>query len=276
MDIGTQIAMHILQIGSQLAEQTRTLVSLIGNTPLEDATANPVVNTLWGLMVILADTLLGLAFLLALIQQLYGEFTGRLSLPLSQLLGRLFLSAVLIHLSHLLGQDLLILMNEMSVILTANVADFIRQANGGQAAASNQQVVIAAGLSIAFGASLLRVVFQAVRRIVFFDVLFILSGPAFVLAFHPQTTAYFAFWARTFVTTAASQFLQYVTLGMGIAFWTAAQHNGPIGTILAIAALNLTAEIPTLLSWFATSASASVGGVGSLLRNGIIASRLLF
>ena len=47
-----------------------------------------------------------------------------------------------------------------------------------------------------------------------------------------------------------------------------------IAVLLAIAMLNLTAEIPELLSRFAASAGASVAGAGSLVRSAVTAAAL--
>src|SRR5262249_9204618 len=119
-------------------------------------------------------------------------------------------------------------------------------------------------------------IFQAIKRMVFFNLLFVLSGLAFLASFLPGSSAWFAFWARTYVVTIFTQFFQYLCFGLGIQFWLAisAQHTGVVGFILAVAMLTMVAELPALLSRFATSSGASVEGVGSLVRAGITAARL--
>ena len=95
-------------------------------------------------------------------------------------------------------------------------------------------------------------------------------GPPFV----GGTSAWFAYWLRTTLTTAFSQFLQFLSLSLGIQFLIASKQTGPTGFLMASAMLNLTAEIPELLARFAASAGASVSGAGSLLRSAITAAAL--
>jgi len=113
-----------------------------------------------------------------------------------------------------------------------------------------------------------------VKRVVFFNVLFVLSGPAFLMSFLPHTSAWFAYWGRTYVVTAFTQFVQFTTLSFGMEFLIASKQTGTTGFLLAIAMLSLTAEIPGLLSRFAATAGASVSGVGSLVRSAVTAAAL--
>jgi hypothetical protein len=154
------------------------------------------------------------------------------------------------------------------------VQDFIRQVNGGQPFNAGQTLNLSAVLAIVFAGSLVRVALQAVKRVVFFNVLFVLSGPAFLLSFHPHTSAWFAYWGRTYVVTAFTQFVQFTTLSLGFEFLVASKQTGTTGFLLAIAMLNLTAEIPGLLSRFAASAGASVSGAGSFVRSAVTAAAL--
>jgi hypothetical protein len=71
-----------------------------------------------------------------------------------------------------------------------------------------------------------------------------------------------------------TQFVQFLTLALGMQFLIATKLTGPAGFLLAIALLNLTAEIPGLLSRFASTAGASVSGVGGLVRSAITAAAL--
>lgn len=267
------IVQAILNVNNSV--QITDLVQLIGFTPPGLSFANPIIGTLQALMVGAADAFLGLYLLIAIYQHLYGEYTGKPGMPLPQLVGRLVLTVILIHLSGLLGQDLVILNNVLCGLVQANVAAFAQQVHGGQAPTDQQQLVLAAVLSIVFNVGLLRVVYQAVKRVVFFNLLYVLSGPAFLLSFHPPAAPYFSFWSRTIITTAFSQILQLLTLSLGIQFVIASKQGGPLGYLVAAVAVNLTAEIPGLLARFAASAPASVQGVGAIARNGALAAQLL-
>jgi hypothetical protein len=257
-----------------LSGPLQPLINLTGNTPLEFSTANPIVDTSWQLMVGAADSFLGLIVIVGAIQVMYGQSTGTLYMPLGQFLSRAVLTVILIHLSFIMGQDLIILNNELCGLFHVQVQDFIRQVNGGQLFNAGQALNLTAVLAVVFSASLARVALQAVKRVVFFNVLFVLSGPAFLLSFHPLTSAWFAYWGRTYVVTAFTQFVQFTTMSLGFQFLLASKQTGTTGFLLAIAMLNLTAEIPALLSRFATSAGASAPGVGSFVRSAITAAAL--
>jgi hypothetical protein len=186
-----------------LSGAIQPLINLIGFTPLELSTANPIVDAGWQLMVGAADAFLGLIVIVGAIQVMYGQSTGTLYMPIGQFLSKAMLTVVLIHLSFIMGQDLIILNNELCGLFHIQIQDFIRQVNGGQPFNAGQTLSLSAVLAIVFAVSLLRVAFQAVKRVVFFNVLFVLSGPAFLLSFHPQTSAWSAYWGRTFVVTCA-------------------------------------------------------------------------
>ena len=255
-----------------LSAPIQPLLNLIGFTPLELSTANPVINALWLAMTLVADVALGLFVTVAAIQVMYGQATGTLYMPVGQFVTRAVLTAILIHASGILLQDVLILNNELCGALHLEVQQFILQANGGNPFNGGQVLNLTTVLAIVFGVSALRVVFQAVKRVVFFDLLYVLAGPAFLMSFHPGTSAWFAYWLRTTLTTAFSQFLQFLAISLGIQFLITSKQTGPAGFLLASAMLNLAAEIPDLLARFAASAGASVPGAGSLLRSAVTAA----
>jgi hypothetical protein len=250
------------------------LIQLMGNTPLQYTTANPVVIGVWTTLTAAADAFLVLLVTVKAIQMMYGQSTGTLYMPVSQFLPKLILTAILIHLSFLLGQDLLIFNNQLCALVQANGQDFIRQVNGGQPFTVGQNLGLAAVLAVVFTFSLIRVLLQAIKRIVFFNVLFVLSGPAFLMSFDAQTAPWFAFWARTYVVTIFTQFFQFLTFGLGFQFLVATKQTGLTGFFLAIAMLNLTAEIPGLLSRFSATAGANTAGIGAIVRSAITASLL--
>lgn len=250
------------------------VLALMGNTPLDLTTANDIVTMAWQLMTAVADGFLAIFAVIGIIQMLYGQQTGTAYMPPGQFFFKMILTILMVHLSYMLGQDLIILNNELCMIVMANVQQFVRQVNGGQLFNQSQGALLTAMLTIVFGITLIRVIVQAVKRIIFFNVLFSLSGPAFLCSFLPQTSAWFAFWARTYIVTIFTQFFQYLTFGLGLQFFIATKQNGFVGFIIAIAMLTMVAEIPALLQRFASTAGASAGGVGGLLRVGITAAML--
>ena len=209
-----------------LSGAIQPLINLTGNTPLEFSTANPIVDPGWHVMVGAAVAFLGLIVIVGAIQIMYGQTTGTLSMPVGQFLSKAVLTVILIHLSFIIGQDLIILNNELCGVVHLQVQDFIRQVNGGQPFNGGQTLGLSAVLAIVFSGSLVRVIFQAVKRIVFFNLLFVLSGPAFLMSFLPQTSAWFAYWGRTFVVTAFTQFIQFTSMSLGFEFLIGTKQGG--------------------------------------------------
>jgi hypothetical protein len=72
-------------------------------------------------MTAVADAFLGLIVVLGAMQMMYGQSTGTLYMPVSQFVPKLILTAILIHLSFLMGQDLLVLNNLLCGLVHANV-----------------------------------------------------------------------------------------------------------------------------------------------------------
>lgn len=275
MDPITQFLVTLFNgIATGLNNPLGPLAGLIGNTPLEFTTANTIVVTAWRIMTGVADSFLVLFAVVGVLQMLYGQYSGTPSLPPGQFVFRMLLTVVMIHLSFMLGQDLLIINNLLCGIVIVDVQGFVRQVNGGQLFTTGQSLLLGAFLSIVFSISLLRIIWQNIKRIIFFNVLFVLSGPAFLASFLPQTSAWFAYWVRTYVVTIFTQFFQFLTFGLGLQFFLATKQTGFVGFLIALAMLNLVAEIPSLLARFAANAGASAGSVGGLVRTGMAAAML--
>ncbi len=251
------------------------LVNLISSTPLEFTTQNAIVIAGWRTMTTVADVLLGLFIVIGAIQIMYGDTTGSLRMPVGQFVGKALLTAILIHLSALIGEQLLILNNLLCGLVTANVQNFVQGVNNGQLFNNGQIIVLTIVMTIVFGIGLFRVIFQAIKRVIRFNLLFVLSGPAFLTSFHPATAPVFSGWIRLYIVTIFEQFIQFLTLGLGLQFLIATKQTGLTGFILAIAMLNLTAEIPALLARFGAAAGGQGGGLGSLLNTAIKAAVLL-
>ncbi len=251
------------------------LVNLISSTPLEFTTQNAIVIAGWRTMTTVADVLLGLFIVIGAIQIMYGDTTGSLRMPLGQFVGKALLTAILIHLSALIGEQLLVLNNLLCGLVTANVQNFVQGVNNGQLFNNGQIIVLTIVMTIVFGIGLFRVIFQAIKRVIRFNLLFVLSGPAFLTSFHPATAPVFSGWIRLYIVTIFEQFIQFLTLGLGLQFLIATKQTGLTGFILAIAMLNLTAEIPALLARFGAAAGGQGGGLGSLLNTAIKAAVLL-
>lgn len=251
------------------------LFNMISSTSLAFTTQNTIVIAGWRTMTAVADVLIGLFILIGTIQIMYGDSTGSLRMPIGQFVGKVVLTALLIHLSAFLGEQLLILNNLLCGLVTGNVQDFIRGVNNGQLFNDQQNQILAIVFVIVFVFSLFRVIFQVIQRIIRFNLLFVLSGPAFLTLVHPATAPVFSNWIRLYVVTIFEQFIQFLALGLGLQFLIATKQNGLIGFILAVAMLNLTAEIPSLLTRFGAATRGQNGGLGSLLNTAVKTARLL-
>jgi hypothetical protein len=236
-----------------VTDQIKPLVNLIMTTPPDFTTQNAIVHQAWGTMVAAADILLGLFVVLAAIQIMYGQVAGTLQMPAGQLVSRALLTAVLIHLSAFLGENLLNLNNLLCGLVLGNVQDFIVRFTKGQLLNSGQAILLTIILTIVFGITLFRVIFQAVKRIIRFNVLFVLSGPAFLCSFSSLTSSIFSIWLRLYISTVFEQFIQFLTFGLGFQFLLASKQTGLVGFVLAVAMLNMTAEVPELFARFGVS-----------------------
>ena len=92
-----------------LSAEIRPLIMLIGTTPLNLTTANDAVDGTWMIFAGVADSLLVLFVVVGAIQMMYGSSVGSLQMPISQFLGKAFLTGILIHLSLIFSQDLVLL-----------------------------------------------------------------------------------------------------------------------------------------------------------------------
>ncbi|HEY7419564.1 MAG TPA: hypothetical protein VH593_30565, partial [Ktedonobacteraceae bacterium] len=263
------IADRLTEAFNGLGNSIAPLVNMIGSTPLAFTTQNAVVIAAWRTMTTVADIFLGLLIVIGAIQMMYADTTGSSRIPLGQFVGKAILTALLIHLSAFIGEELLTLNNLLCGLVGANIVDFIRSVNKGHLFDTQQTRVLAFVMAIVFGIGLFRVVFQAIKRVIRFNVLFVLSGPAFLTSFYPTTALVFSSWARLYVTTIFEQFLQFLTFGMGLQFLIATKQTGLVGFILAVAMLNLTAEIPGLLTRFGATAGGQGGGLGSLFSTAV-------
>jgi hypothetical protein len=251
------------------------LVNMISSTSLAFTTQNAIVIAGWRTMTIVADMFLGLFIVVGAIQMMYGDTTGSVRLPVGQFVGKAILTAILIHLSAFIGEQLLFLNNLLCGLVGANVQDFVRGINNGHLFSNKQAIVLTIVLTIVFGIGLFRIIFQAIKRVIRFNLLFVLSGLAFLTAFRSATELVFSGWIRLYVVTIFEQFFQFLTFGLGLQFLIATKQNGLTGFILAIAMLNLTAEIPTLLTRFGAAAGGQSGGLGSLFNTAVKAAVLL-
>ncbi len=270
---GLQALLQMLGVTNQnlnhsLMQLIDQIAGVFTTTALPLTTSNAVVNMSWRLMVLIADSFLALFGLLGILQIVHGRYTGTPGMPIPQFLARLFMTVFLIHASGFLGTELISFNNFLCQIVTENLGQALTLFNGSPLTAT-QSFVFGTFFTLAGLFAIIRVLFQNFKRIVFLNVLYILSGPAFLTAFLPQTQAWFAFWLRTYLVTIFTQFFQLLTFDLGIAMLQAAKQTGVVGFLFALATIYLAAEIPGVLARFSASIGASTGGLGDILRSGL-------
>ena len=193
--------------------------------------------------------------------------TGTLSIPLSQFVPKILVTAFLMNLSFFFGQDLLIFNNVLCGAVNANLNGFFTTINNGARITQGQGLVLYLGVLILLNVTLIRLLFQAFERLVLWNLLFVLGPLAFLFSFLPQTSTVFSFWGRMFVIVTFTQFVQFLAFALGLALLANAGQNGISGMLLAIAMLFLVAKVPDLLARFPSMSGQGTQGIGRLTRN---------
>src|SRR5262249_12694134 len=133
---------RIVETFQNLAGPIAPLLTLTSTTPLEFTTHNAIVMQGGRAMTMVSDILLGLFIVIGALQMIYGDMTGTLRMPVGQFIARVILTALLIHLSALIGEDLLLLNNLLTGMVAANVQTFVRQVNNGQLFTNAQTLLL--------------------------------------------------------------------------------------------------------------------------------------
>ncbi len=251
------------------------LIQYMKNSPLELTSANPVVIGAWGTVLAIANAFFLLLVVVGVLQMMIARSTGSLSIPISQFVPKIMLTSVLMNLSYFFGHDLLIFNNVLCGEINANLQAFFNTLNNGGSITMGQGFLLFFGTTVLLNIAIIRLLFQAFERLVLWNLLFVLSPLAFLLAFLPQTAAVFSFWGRMFVMVTFTQFVQFLAFALAIALLASAGQNGLVGYLLAIAMLFLVAKIPDLLSRFPSMGITNSQGIGHLISTAIIAARLL-
>ncbi|RAQ95944.1 hypothetical protein [Thermogemmatispora tikiterensis] len=229
--------------------------SMLFTTSPALTTQNETVMLIWRTLLAISDGMLGLVIIVGTIQIMQSDATGSMRMPLGQFVGRILLSTLLMHSSAFLGEQLIQINNLLCEQLPISTVSFIQTLTHGRGLDSGTFFVLWAVLTIIFGIGLLRWLFQAIARIVRLDVLFVLSGPAFLCLIHPATVMVFSAWLRLYVVTLFEQFLQLLAFTLGLQLLLSSRQTGLVGFLLAAAMVNFTASVPRLLERFGAAAS---------------------
>jgi hypothetical protein len=251
------------------------LVTFMSSTPLTLTTGNQVVIGAWGTVLAIANAFFLLLVIIGSIHMMVSNSTGTLSIPLSQFVPKILVTAFLMNLSFFFGQDLLIFNNVLCGAVNANLNGFFTTINNGARITQGQGLVLYLGVLILLNVTLIRLLFQAFERLVLWNLLFVLGPLAFLFSFLPQTSTVFSFWGRMFVIITFTQFVQFLAFALGLALLANAGQNGISGMLLAIAMLFLVAKVPDLLARFPSMSGQGTQGIGRLLGTILVGVRLL-
>lgn len=251
------------------------LVTFMSNTPLTLTTGNQVVIGAWGTVLAIANAFFLLLVIIGSMHMMVSNSTGTLSIPLSQFVPKILVTAFLMNLSFFFGQDLLIFNNVLCGAVNANLNGFFMTINNGARITQGQGLVLYLGVLILLNVTLIRLLFQAFERLVLWNLLFVLGPLAFLFSFLPQTSTVFSFWGRMFVIVTFTQFVQFLAFALGLALLANAGQNGVSGMLLAIAMLFLVAKVPDLLARFSSMSGQGTQGIGRLIGTIMVGARLL-
>jgi hypothetical protein len=251
------------------------LVTFMSSTPLNLTTSNQVVIGAWGTVLAIANAFFLLLVIIGSMHMMVSNSTGTLSIPLSQFVPKILVTAFLMNLSFFFGQDLLIFNNVLCGAVNANLNGFFTTINNGARITQGQGLVLYLGVLILLNVTLIRLLFQAFERLVLWNLLFVLGPLAFLFSFLPQTSSVFSFWGRMFVIVTFTQFVQFLAFALGLALLANAGQNGISGMFLAIAMLFLVAKVPDLLARFPSMSGQGTQGIGRLLGTILVGARLL-
>jgi hypothetical protein len=256
----------------QILAPARTLASFITSMPIMYTTGNPIVIAAWTTMTIVADTFLGLFVIIGTIQIMYSDAAGGLRMPLGTFLGRAVMHVIFIHLSPFMAEQLLNVNNLLSGVAGNSAGTFLQTV----APAPNGNIFTII-LTIVLTLIIIRLEFQGIKRIVRFNLLFVLLGPAIIFGFFPATDNVTSTHLRILVATSFEQFVQFLALTLAIQFVRTIGTGNSAGLLLTIAVFTMVAEVPILLGQIIGSSSSRGGGGGAarLLQAAALAKLLL-
>lgn len=250
-------------------------ISFMGNTPLDLTTTNQVVVSAWGTMLAIADAFFLLLILIGTIQIMISNNTGSLTLPLNQFVPKIIITALLMNLSFFFGENLLFFNNLLCGVINVNLDAFFNTVNNGARITQTQSLVLYYAVIILLNITLIRLLFQAFERLVFWNLLFVLGPLAFLFSFLPQTSSAFSFWGRTFIIVTFTQFVQFLAFALGLSLLANAGQTGFASLLLAVAMLLLVAKVPDLLGRFPSMSVQGSQGIGRVISTIILGARLL-
>ena len=251
------------------------LVQFMRNTPLELTVTNPAVMQSWSIVLLAANALFVLLIILGAIQTMVSSRTGSLSLPVSEFVPKVLVTALAMNLSAFFGRQLLLLNNALCGLVTLNFEAIFNTLNNGTRIAVTQSVFLILLILLFLNVGIIRLLFQAFERLVIWNLLFVLSPLAFLFAFLPVTSSVFTFWGRIFLMVTFTQFLQFLAFALAVQLIMTVDQLGLVSLILTIASLHLVAKVPDLVSRFTAMSSGNAQGVQRLLGTALVTARLV-
>src|SRR5579859_713643 len=186
------------------------LIQYLRTTDLRLTIDNPVVDGAWGVVLAIANAFFILLIITGALQAMVAQSTGALSIPVSQFVPKILLTGLLMNISSFFARDLLLVNNVLCGAINANLNDFFQKLNGSAGGINfGQGFLLSLAIAVLLNIGIIRLLFQAFGRLVLWNLLFVLSPLAFLLAFLPATASVFSFWGRMFLAVTFTQFVQF-------------------------------------------------------------------
>lgn len=251
-----------------------TLIHFMQNTPENLTTSNPIVQTAFTSMLAVSNGFFLLLIILGAMQIMMAQTTGTLSVPLSQFVPKILLTALLMNLSFFFCKNLLDFNNALCELVSGNLVTFFNAVNRGSRITVGEAILLYVGVVVFMNVLLVILLLQVFERVALWNLLLVFAPIAFLCSFLPHTSTFFSFWGRMFVVVTFTQFVQFLALALGLEMVATAGLHGIDGLFLAAAMLLLLTKIPGLLARF-SSLSLQGAGIGTVVSTVVLAARFL-
>jgi hypothetical protein len=249
-DVFNQVLTNLMR---DLADALRRVIdSVLGSslnfitqTPPDGSYASPTVQTLWGVVRLIANAALVLVTLWGGFNLILRQHLGSTYHEAMELLPRLLLGALLVNTSLSWGR--------LAIDANNALCQAMGQASlpAWERAGSGTQLLVDVTASLIYLVTSLLLLLQMLMRLALTDVLLVAAPLGLICWVLPQTQGWARLWSTTFFSAVFAQFLQVLALKLGGSLLTEltpmAADSALLAVFLGIAILVLTLKIPGLL-----------------------------
>ncbi|CCF85743.1 conjugal transfer protein TrbL family protein [Nitrolancea hollandica] len=249
-DVFNQVLTNLMK---DVAEALRRVIdSVLGSslnfitqTPPDGSYASPTVQTLWGIVRLIANAALVLVTLWGGFNLIVRQHLGASYHEALELIPRLLLGALLVNTSLSWGR--------LAIDANNALCQAIGQASfpAWERAGSGTQLLVDVIASLIYLVTSLLLLLQMLMRLALIDVLLVVAPLGLLCWVLPQTQGWARLWSTTFFSAVFAQFLQVLALKLGGSLLTEltpmAADSALLTVFLGVAVLVLTLKIPGLI-----------------------------